>query len=147
MAVPQRLSKRLLWDPSSSTPEEPESRSSSWNLSTYVHSCIIHSRQSRKPKCPSTDRRINQLAYNPCNRILFSHEKEQCIDICSQRSQANMLHVGWCHLYEAVRPSRIYRIRKQTNGWQGLGEGRVTASWGPGFLSVWWKSSGTRERW
>ena len=49
--------------------------------------------KSRKPKCPSTDRRINQLAYNPHDRMSFSHEKERSTDTCYCREAKPIRHM------------------------------------------------------
>ena len=88
----KRLSKELPWDPAVPLPKERKADLQAEicpHMSTAASFIAV---KSRKPKCPSADRRINQLAYNPRNRILFSHEKEQSIDICYRREVRPICH-------------------------------------------------------
>ena len=61
-----------------------------------------------------------------------------------QRGEArpNRPHIGWCHLYEIFRIDKSIESKKRLVVARGWGKGE----W-QGFLSRWWRSSGTREWW
>ena len=89
----KRLSKELPCDPAVQLPKE---RKADLQVSICIHMSTAASFiavKSRKPKCPSTDRRINQLAYNPHDRISFSHEKERSTDTCYCREAKPIRHM------------------------------------------------------
>ena len=113
------------------------------NLYINVHSSLIHNSQKVGTTCPSTDKWIKKMwnIIQPLKYMNYWYTLQHgwILQMLTERNQTWKTTYCVIPRVRTVQNRHIFRDRKQTNGYLGLGEGN--GGWllmGMRFLLGWW---------